>query len=178
MSLPTIETERLVLRDWRADDVEPMMRMHADDEWARYIFPGGRPQVSRPEAWRVLAIFVGHRELRGYTMFAVEEKDTGEFIGRVGPWMPDGWPHLEIGWGIDRSRWGRGYATEAARAAAGWVHEELGADSVIHLIARENTRSVRVAEKLGARRDGTFVIAGSGGVEVDVYRTELPLRRW
>jgi RimJ/RimL family protein N-acetyltransferase len=175
MSFGPIETERLILRDWRPDDLDAVARMASDPDWAEFIFPGGTPQTTRAEAWRGLAMFVGHRVLRGYTMFVVEEKETGEFVGRVGPWMPEGWPHLEIGWGIDRSRWGRGYAIEAARAAAGWVHAELGADTVIHLIDPRNERSIRVARKLGAVRDGTFVIPPPANVHVDVWRTKLPL---
>jgi RimJ/RimL family protein N-acetyltransferase len=170
----TIETERLILRDWRPDDLEAVARMSADPEWAAFMFPGGKP-ATRADAWRGMAMFIGHKVLRGYTMFVVEEKETGEFIGRVGPWKPEGWPDLEIGWGIDRSRWGRGYAIEAARAAAAWVHENVGVDHAIHLIDPGNARSIRVAEKLGAVRGGTFVIPMTG-VEVDVWRTELPLR--
>ena len=81
-------------------------------------------------------------------------------------------PDLEIGWAIERSRWGRGYAAEAARAAADWVHRTLGADHVVHFIQERNVRSIRVAEKLGAKLDGTFELFG---VDVLVYRTQLPI---
>src|SRR6266566_652232 len=89
------------------------------------------------------------------------------------PWKPEGWPDLEIGWAVDRSRWGRGYATEAARAAANWVHRTLKADRVVHLIQEQNVRSIRVAEKLGAKLDGTRTLFGT--IDVLVYRTGLPL---
>ena len=168
----SIETERLLLRPWREDDLERFALMEADEETMRYLGRDGRP-VDRAESWRAMAMFIGHLHLRGYTMWAVEEKSSGDFIGRVGPWKPEGWPDLEIGWAIERSRWGRGYATEAARAAARWVHHELGADHVVHFIQEENARSICVAEKLGARLDGTFKLFGT--IDVLVYRTDLPV---
>src|SRR2546422_11101000 len=90
----------------------------------------------------------------------------------VGPWKPEGWPDLEIGWAVDRSRWGRGYATEAARAAADWVHRTLGADRVAHLIQEQNVRPIRVAAKLGAKRDGHCKLVGPG--DARAYRTAAP----
>lgn len=177
MTFGPIETERLVLRDWRDSDIEGTLRIMADERWMRYMGASAPPTIT--DAWRSVAIFVGHRTMRGYTMFAVEEKETGDFVGRVGPWMPKGWPDLEIGWGIDPSRWGRGYAVEAARAAAAWAHAELGADRVIHLIDPANARSIRVAEKLGARPAGTFLMPPSPAgdrVEAVIWRSELPRR--
>ncbi len=172
MSFTPIETERLRLREWRESDLDPMWRMQSDLEWMRYM--GGTP-LTRPEAWRVIAVFMGHQTMRGYTHWALEEKDTGEFVGRVGPWLPEGWPQLEIGWGILRERWGRGYAVEAARAAAAWVHRELGVNEVCHLIQDENTKSARVAEKLGATRGEPFTMPFPGGAEVNIWRSSLPL---
>ncbi len=171
---PALETERLILRPWKPEDFAPYARFSADEESMRYLGRDGKP-TDAAETWRTICLFIGHWYLRGYTLWAVEEKATGEFVGRVGPWKPEGWPDLEIGWAVDRSRWGRGYATEAARAAADWVHRTLGADRVVHLIHERNIRSIRVAEKLGARRDGTFRLFGT--VDVLVYRTELPLAR-
>ncbi|TMB54125.1 MAG: GNAT family N-acetyltransferase [Deltaproteobacteria bacterium] len=169
---PALETERLILRPWKPEDFEPYARFSADEESMRYLGRDGRP-TDAAETWRTICLFIGHWYLRGYTFWAVEEKATGEFVGRVGPWKPEGWPDLEIGWAVDRSRWGRGYATEAARAAADWVHRTLGADHVVHLIHEQNVRSIRVAEKLGAKRDGTCTLFGT--IDVLVYRTGLPL---
>jgi RimJ/RimL family protein N-acetyltransferase len=75
-------------------------------------------------------------------------------VGRLGPWMPEGWPGPEVGYGIVRSRWGRGYATEGAAAAVDWAFEVLGWAEVIHCIDPANAASIRVAERLGARRRG------------------------
>ena len=169
---PTLVTERLILRPWRPEDFEPYARFSADEASMRYLGRDGRP-TDAAETWRTICLFIGHWYLRGYTLWAVEERASGEFVGRVGPWKPEGWPDLEIGWAVDRSRWGRGYATEAARAAADWVYRTLKADHVVHFIQEANVRSIRVAEKLGAKRDGIFKLFGT--VDVLVYRTDLPL---
>ena len=70
----------------------------------------------RAEAWRGMATLAGSFVIRGYAMFSVIERTTGEWLGRVGPWFPEAWPGTEVGWGLKRSAWGRGYAFEAADA--------------------------------------------------------------
>jgi RimJ/RimL family protein N-acetyltransferase len=89
-------------------------------------------------------------------MFAVEEKASGAVVGRVGPWEPEGWPDLEIGWTLRSDRWGRGYATEAATACLGYVFKELRRPHVISLILPDNTRSIRVAERIGETFEDTI----------------------
>jgi RimJ/RimL family protein N-acetyltransferase len=108
----------------------------------------------RPTAWRGFAQIIGAWQIRGFSMFSVIEKVSGEWIGRVGPWMPDGWPGTEIAWGIVRSRCNRGYATEAARASMDWAFETLGWEEVIHTIAPDNAASIAVARKLGSCNRG------------------------
>jgi RimJ/RimL family protein N-acetyltransferase len=144
---PRLETERLVLRAIDPErDFEPFAAMLADPETARFI--GGVQE--RPIVWRNMCAVLGHWQVRGYGFFAVEETDTGELVGRVGPWYPDGWPAPEVGWMIRRDRWGKGYAVEAATAALDWAFDDLGWRSVVHVIEAANTRSIRVAEKLGS----------------------------
>lgn len=143
---PRIETPRLLLRVPRQEDFEAWAAFTADEEATRHI--GGLQ--SRPVAWRGLAAMVGAWQLKGYAMFSVIEKSTGEWVGRVGPWQPEGWPGPEVGWSIARSRWGLGYAPEAAPACMDWVFDVLGWDEVIHTIAPENTKSKAVAAKLGS----------------------------
>ncbi len=147
MTEPEIETTRLVLRPLTAEDFDDYAAMLADPEVGRYLLAGGG--MSREDAWRDLALFVGHRALRGYSNWAVVEKATGRFAGRAGPWQPFGWPGLEIGWCLSRQYWGKGYATEAAHAALTYCFDKLGADQVISLIRPGNTRSIRVAERIG-----------------------------
>jgi RimJ/RimL family protein N-acetyltransferase len=96
-----IETERLLLRAWRPDDFEDFARMSVDPDVMRYI-ANGQP-ATRSQAWRTMAVFVGHWALRGYGLWAAEERCTGKFVGRIGLWKPEGWPGLEVGWLLDRA---------------------------------------------------------------------------
>ena len=85
-------------------------------------------------------------------MFAVEEKASGKYVGRVGPWSPPGWPGFEVGWGIAKEFRGKGYAVEAARASIDWVFATFEIDEIIHCIDAANAPSQAVARRLGARR--------------------------
>jgi len=148
---PRIETDRLILRAIDAErDFEPWAQMMADEETAKFI--GG--VAERATAWRQMCAVLGHWQVRGFGFLVVEEKATGNFAGRVGPWFPEGWPAKEVGWTIRREMWGRGYAVEAGAASLDWVFEHLGWDSVIHIIDPENRGSQRVAEKLGSTKIG------------------------
>jgi RimJ/RimL family protein N-acetyltransferase len=101
---------------------------------------------------------VGHWHFRGFGQFAVEEKDTGTLVGRVGPWQPEGWPDFEIGWALRREFWGRGYATEAAERCVSFAFTELQRPHLVSLIDPDNVPSIRVAERLGERLEGEFVL--------------------
>lgn len=155
--IPVLETERLRLRPFRVADVGTYARYCADPEVMRWL--GGRIW-SRTESWRHLAMLVGHWQLRGFGMWAVERRSDGALLGRVGCIEPDGWPGFEIGWLIGREHQGQGYATEAARASLAWAHDVLGKDRVVHLIAAGNLASEAVATKLGAKRAGNAEVHG------------------
>lgn len=150
-------TDRLILRQWREEDFEPYAEICADEQVMRYL--GGKT-FTRAETWRHMAFLIGHWHLRGYGHFAVEEKATGSFVGRIGFLNPDGWPGFEIGWTLGRKFWGKGYATEGARSALAYAFNELDKDHVISLIHPENQASMRVAERLGEQREGTAEILG------------------
>ena len=154
-----IETERLLLRAWRPDDFEDFARISADPEVMRYI-ANGQP-ATRSQAWRAMAVFVGHWVLRGYGLWAAEERGTGKFVGRIGLWSPEGWPGLEVGWLLDRGYWGRGLATEGARAVLDYAFTTLHADHVISVIHPGNRRSIRVAEKIGERFEREYDFDGN-----------------
>ena len=113
----------------------------------RYLGDGST--MDRGQAWRSMAVMIGHWVLRGYGQWVVELKDTGEAIGRTGLINPEGWPGLEAGWVIDPAHQGKGYATEGGRTSIRWAFEQLGADHVISLIHERNLASQRVAAKLG-----------------------------
>jgi RimJ/RimL family protein N-acetyltransferase len=91
----------------------------------------------------------------------VIEKVTGEWVGRAGPWFPEGWPDREVGWMFLPSARGKGYATEAATACLNFVFETLGWERVIHVIDPRNTASQRVAERVGSRLIGPVTLPGS-----------------
>jgi RimJ/RimL family protein N-acetyltransferase len=104
--------------------------------------------------WRALMTMIGAWHAHGFAMFSVFEKTTGRWVGRLGPWMPEGWPGPEVGWTIVRDCWGRGYAPEGATAATNWAFDHLGWTHVIHSIDPANVASQVVARKLGSRNLG------------------------
>jgi RimJ/RimL family protein N-acetyltransferase len=167
--MPSIlETQRLVLRQFRGDDLDAYAAMSADPEVMRHIGPG-KP-LRREEAWRSIAGMLGHWQLLGYGMWALERKSDGALVGRAGFLNPPGWPGFEIGWMVGREHWGQGYATEAARAALELAFGELGRERVISLIRPGNARSIRVAEKLGERLAGEVELMGARALVYEVRR--------
>ena len=147
---PTLETPRLILRGWRPDDFGPYAAMLADDETARFITVQGRA-LSEAEAWNETVWLIGHWQLLGHGMFVVEERSTGAFLGRVGPLRPPLWPAFEIAWSLAPDARGKGYATEAARAAIDWSFATFPLDRIVSTIHPRNRASQKVAERLGER---------------------------
>lgn len=153
-----LETERLTLRMFREDDFEQYAGLCSDPEVVRYLGEG--KTLSREEAWRQMAMIVGHWHLRGYGPWAVEERASGSLVGRIGFFNPEGWPGFELGWVLRREHWGKGYATEGARRALAYAFAEMGREHVISLIHPENGGSLRVAERLGERLEGRTELFG------------------
>lgn len=148
-----IETKRLILRKIDPErDFEAWAKSMADENTVRYL---GTKPMSRPEAWRSMAMAMGHWEIRGYGFFSLQHKESGEWVGRVGPWYPEGWPSPEVGWTISPDHVRQGYATEAARASIDYVFNTLGWSRTIHVILEGNEASISVAEKVGSRLIGT-----------------------
>jgi RimJ/RimL family protein N-acetyltransferase len=165
MSGPTLETERLILRPPRGQDFDAWAEFAGDEEAARFL---GGPQVPAV-AWRGMAAMTGSWMLVGFGMFSVIEKATGDWVGRLGPWRPEGWPGTEVGWGISRSRWGRGYATEGSAAAIDWAFDALGWTEVIHTIDPGNIGSQAVARRLGSTLLRQAVMPAPIGGSIDVW---------
>ena len=99
---PFLMTERLILRPTSAEDFEGWVKFHADPETMRFL--GGAQ--NRAESWRSLCSMAGAWTIRGYAMFSLIRRDTGAWIGRIGPWYPEGWPDREVGWGLLRDHEG------------------------------------------------------------------------
>lgn len=143
----SLETPRLLLRPPRLEDFDAWAAF-LDDEIATRFLGGRQP---RPTAWRTFMGMCGCWHMTGIAMFSVIEKSSGKWIGRLGPWYPEGWPDKEVGWGIMREHWGKGYASEGAAAAMDYAFDVLGWAQVIHVIAEDNVASQGVAKKLGSR---------------------------
>lgn len=147
MSLgPTLETDRLILRPPQPQDFEAWAAFASDEESQRYL-GGAQP---RALAWRSMCTMTGAWTVEGFSMFSVVEKASGAWVGRLGPWKPEGWPGTEVGWGIVREHWGKGYATEGASAAIDWAFDTLAWTEVIHTIDAGNVNSQAVARRLGS----------------------------
>ena len=158
----TVETERLVLRGWRDDDLDGLAAINADPEVMRYILDGS--VRDREQSAAGLGKMRRDWAEQGFGLFAVERR--GELIGWAGlavpAFLPEVLPAVEIGWRLGRRFWGHGYATEAAAAALRFGFEEAGLDRVISIRHVENTRSARVMEKLGLVHDFDTVVPGHG----------------
>lgn len=147
---PILITEHLILRPPSREDFDGWAAFYADPETMRFL--GG--VVPRAAAWRTLCAMAGAWHINGFAMFSMIERATGKWVGRAGPWQPEGWPGTEIGWGVAAEFAGRGYAREAAIASIDYAFTMLGWDEVIHCINPENTSSIRLAERLGAVNQG------------------------
>ena len=148
---PIVETERLVLRPFRDDDVDAYFAVHDTPEVrASLHLPDS---FDREEAWKHLALWNGQWTLRRSGQWAVELKATGELIGRAGTHRPlrAGWPGLEVGWTMHPAHWGNGYATEAGRAAVDWGFANHAVDELVSVILPDNLASQAVASRLGFR---------------------------
>ena len=154
--IPEIRTERLLLRAWRESDLDPYARMCSDSEVMRHL-----PRVlDREESEEQIASFVRGWEERELGIWAVEHRATGAFVGFIGLMHQEGWRErehkIEVGWRLERSFWGRGLATEGARASLRYGFEEMDLESIISITLAENAASRRVMEKAGlTSRGGT-----------------------
>ena len=163
MNEVTLESERLLLRWLREADFDQFARMCRDPEVMRFL---GGEVTTDIDVWRQMASIMGHWYFRGHGIWAVEEKSTGNLIGRIGFIYPIGWPAFELGWTLARESWGKGYATEGAQRALQYAFTEMGRDHVISLIAPANVASARVAQRLGEKIEGQTELLGK---EVLIY---------
>jgi RimJ/RimL family protein N-acetyltransferase len=158
-SYPSLTTERLLLRPFVEADVEPLHALMQDPDVMRYV--GDRRVPTLQETWRAVAGWIGHWDLRGYGLWAVVERETGDVIGRAGIINPIDWPGPEVGYLLGRTWWGRGYATEAAAGAMSWGFTTIGFERLISLIDPANVASIAVAERLGETMAGETDLLGN-----------------
>ncbi len=149
MHIPVLTTQRLTMRGPDARDIAPLKAFYASD---RSKFVGG--PMTGEQAWRQLGTEIGHWTLCGYGRWMVDVTATGQTVGMVGLWNPEGWPEPEIGWDLFDGAEGHGYATEAARAARAHAYDVLNWPTAISLVKPANTASAAVAARLGATPDG------------------------
>jgi RimJ/RimL family protein N-acetyltransferase len=168
--VPTLETDRLILRAWSDADMPAFAEMCADADLMHYV--GG--VMDRTNAWRRMAVYVGHWVLRGYGTFALQSKATGEFVGYSGVYDPDAWPEREINWGLHRKHLGQGYITEAATRVRDHAYDDLGFATITSCIDQENAASIGVAKRLGATLDRVVDFRGR---PVGVWRHIAPAKR-
>jgi RimJ/RimL family protein N-acetyltransferase len=154
---------------FRDSDLDAYAEMCGDPDVMRFI--GDGQPLDRAEAWRHMAMVLGHWQLRGFGLWAVEERATGELAGRVGCWQPEGWPGFEIGWTLRRGFWGRGYATEAALVVLDFAFARLSQPRVISLIDPNNGPSIAVARRLGMTMQGSTQLRGH---PVVIYGIDRP----
>lgn len=178
---PTLETARLRLRGLRGSDYEDYAALYADPEVVRFSSDG--TIWDRARAWRHMAFAVGHWKLQGFGAWVAEEKATGAFLGMIGFWEPAAWPGFELSWHLAPRYWGRGFASEGARAALAHAFLVWRRDHVMSLIYAPNLRSIRVAESIGERLEGRIDHLGremlTYGLDRETYlravaRTWLP----
>jgi RimJ/RimL family protein N-acetyltransferase len=155
VSVAELHTERLLMRRWQAEDREPFAALN-DDHVVMEHFPA--PLVAAESDALADRIEAG-LDKRGWGLWAVEVQDSHLFIGFVGlnPATFDApfTPAIEVGWRLARDHWGRGYATEGARAAVEFGFVDLELDEIVSFTTHANTRSRRVMERLGMRHDPT-----------------------
>ncbi|WP_202614718.1 GNAT family N-acetyltransferase [Elioraea sp. Yellowstone] len=160
--VPRLLTGRLVLRGFAEADLDAYAAMQADPEVMRHLGVGpsaGRPRT-REESWTGMAVLMGQWALKGYGMFTVEERATGRFLGRAGILHLAGWPEPELAYALARAAWGRGFATEACRAALDWAWTHVPAQRIVSFVKPGNIASERVAARLGAVREGPCELLG------------------
>ncbi len=142
-----LTTERLILRDWRAADLDAWAAINADPEVRRHL--GDGTPVDRKDSWHMMAAAAGNQVLNGFGMWAAEEKGSGAVIGRIGLYRPPHFPDLEVNWLLGRAWWGRSLAFEGATACIAHAFDWLDSPTISAFIESSNERSRRLGQRLG-----------------------------
>jgi RimJ/RimL family protein N-acetyltransferase len=146
VDVPVIETPRLRLREWRWEDIDELARFYTDPAVIEFLW-----EMSREDTEEQVAYLAAHWEREGFGQWAVEQRESGKFIGRIGLLRHVDWPGepVEVGWTLDRTVWGEGLATEGGEASLRYGFDVLGLERILSITDRNNVASRRVMEKLG-----------------------------
>ena len=148
--IPVLETERLVLRGPEPEDYPDFKATFSS---YRSRFMGG--PLNKYEAWMLYAAEIGHWEIRGFGMWMIHDKVTDRPLGMAGGWKPAKWPEAELAWIIWPETAGKGYALEATHAVRNHLYTQMGWQTAVSYVDPKNLDSIRLAERLGAKRDTT-----------------------
>ncbi len=152
ISIPTLTTERLILLPPDPSHLDAYLATYGDAEVMAHL----TAPMDAVKVWHMMATQIGHWALRGFGGWSVQVRESGAVIGRLGLIRPEGNAEVEIGWVLGRESWGKGYATEGARAALAFGFDTVRAERVIARIAPANAGSAGVAAKLGMRLDAAL----------------------
>jgi RimJ/RimL family protein N-acetyltransferase len=175
-AVPLLETERLRLRGWRDDDVDPYAALCADPDVMRWLGANGATKT-REESARQLEEFRRHWDEHGFGLWCAAPLETDECVGFIGlavpTFLPEILPAVEIGWRLARPSWGQGLATEGARRTAAYAFDDLGLDRIVSITRPPNRSSWNVMQKIGMTLERTTVHP-EHGFEVVVYELAAP----
>jgi ribosomal-protein-alanine N-acetyltransferase len=165
-----LDTPRLRLRPFQPGDLEAIHAVYSDPEVMRWVGTG--PVADPGASERMLESYAAHQRAHGFSFWAVEERSSGALLGDAGLHRTVG-GEVELGYTLGRAWWGRGYATEAARAWLDAAFGKLGIEEVVALAEPPNAASLRVLEKLGLRREGTRTAFGREHLLYRIRRSGL-----
>jgi len=148
-----IETERLILRTWRKEDAEAYFQINQDPRVIEFVL--GLSTLKQINDF--MNMVNNHQDKHGYTVWAAELKETGELIGSIGlysiDWESHFTPAVEVMWRLGSEQWGKGYATEGAKASLDYGFKQCDLKEIVSFTVPANIRSIRVMEKIRLKRD-------------------------
>ncbi len=152
--VPTeLETERLLLRQFRESDLRDLHAYYSDPVATKFT---GGPSLTETDTWYRICSMIGHWQIRGYGPYAVEEKISATVLGPVGFWYPNDWPEPEIKWALAAQHCGKGFAKEAAIAVHSAGRTFMPEIKLISLIHPDNLPSIQLALAVGAHFEKTI----------------------
>ena len=161
LTIPTLETKRLVLRAPKASDFDAYAAFCASE---RSVGVGG--PYTRDQSFQRITALVGHWQMRGFGRWMIADKSSDAPLGVTGVYFPESWPEPEIAWSVFAGAEGKGVALEAATRAREYAFGKLGWSTVISCVMPENTRSVALAERMGCTFEGVFAHETHGDMHV------------